>query len=226
MGHYLLDFFYPGDSAGGNLATVISLKLRDEEFQPAVKQQVLIYPSVQFIDFHLPSMQQNAHTPIVKHRHMGFFASMYLVGNTSLVDIILRNHHVTKDVRQAVKASYIDYNWLPKRFREQGPYTELEIVEGNAHVWRSIKDKVMSPYMSPLLAKNLGNLPDAYVVTCQYDVLRDEGYLYAQRMKEFGTKVTYVNYESGFHGMINVADLLQEGQDLMDDMLRYLEKEL
>ncbi|ELU02008.1 hypothetical protein CAPTEDRAFT_221251 [Capitella teleta] len=215
-----------GDSAGGNMAAAVSLKLRDKKFEPKVKQQVLIYPAVQSVDFHTPSYQQNAFAPMLKATHMHYYTSMHLTGNKSLMKVIESNRHVSKDVQEAVRASYIDYAWLPKEFREQSPYEDQGVVEGDAEVWNSIKDAVMSPYMSPLLAKNLGDLPDAYVITCGYDVLRDEGYLYAQRMKEFGTKVKYVNYENTFHGVLNSFDIIEEGGQMLDGIIAYLEKEL
>jgi acetyl esterase/lipase len=36
------------------------------------------------------------------------------------------------------------------------------------------------------MATDLTNLPSAYVVTCQYDVLRDDGILYARRLQDSG----------------------------------------
>ena len=44
-----------GDSAGGNLAAAVSLRLRDEKVRPALKIQVLLYPVIQSIDYQLPS---------------------------------------------------------------------------------------------------------------------------------------------------------------------------
>jgi acetyl esterase/lipase len=219
-------FLVAGDSAGGNMAATVSQKLRDDKFEPKVKNQVLIYPATQFLDFRMPSHQQNANSPILKRSHMGYFTSMYLFGNKTHQDVFTASRHVPKDIQEAVRASYINYDWLPKQFRDQSPYTDAGIIEGDLKIWNAIKDAVMNPYMSPLLAKDLGNLPKAFLITCQYDVLRDEGYLYAQRMREFGTEVTYKNYESGFHGMLSFDNIIEEGAELVQDVLDYLKKEL
>ena len=53
---------------------------------------------------------------------------------------------------------------------------------------------------APLMASSLAGLPRAFVVTAEYDVLRDEGQAYARRLAEDGVEVTEMFAEGMNHG--------------------------
>jgi acetyl esterase len=65
-----------GDSAGGNLAAVVSLLARDAG-GPAIRAQVLIYPGVEMYD-RWPSEDRNADAPVLTSANMRAFARLYL----------------------------------------------------------------------------------------------------------------------------------------------------
>ena len=44
------------------------------------------------------------------------------------------------------------------------------------------------------------DLPEAYILTAGYDVLRDEGIMYANKLRHHGVEVTLVNKETAVHG--------------------------
>jgi acetyl esterase len=60
--------------------------------------------------------------------------------------------------------------------------------------------------VAPLIAHSLAGSPRAFVVTAEYDVLRDEGQAYAKRMSEEGVPVTHVFAEGMNHGFAASAN--------------------
>ena len=82
---YLMYIPHTGDSAGGNLAAAVSLKLRDMNIQPQPKLQVLIYPVTQMVDFMLPSYVRNEYDPFLNKRLMVALWLLYAQGKFFLV---------------------------------------------------------------------------------------------------------------------------------------------
>jgi len=73
------------------------------------------------------------------------------------------------------------------------------------------------PLAAPLKAPDLTNLPPAFIMTAEYDVLRDEGEMYAQRLSEAGVTVTCQRYAGMMHGFIIRPKVLDQGkQGLLD----------
>ncbi len=115
-----------GDSAGGNLAAVVSLMARDRN-GPSLNSQLLVHP----------------------------------------VTIMISSTH-----------SYEEYGEVYFITKEMIAWFNDHYLEG--------QDDKNHPYASPLLASDLGNLPPAFILTGEYDPLRDEGEIYATRLQQAG----------------------------------------
>jgi acetyl esterase len=63
------------------------------------------------------------------------------------------------------------------------------------------------PRMSPLLGEVPTNLAPAYVATCGFDPLRDEGDRYAEALESAGVPVTHGRQRDLMHGYLNFAGL-------------------
>jgi acetyl esterase len=61
--------------------------------------------------------------------------------------------------------------------------------------------------VSPLLAKTFEGLPDALILTAEHDALRDDGILYAERLRAAGVPVQLTNYLGVPHGFLSMSRL-------------------
>lgn len=111
-----------GDSAGGNLATVISQQLIERSIARP-RLQVLIYPILQFFDFTLPSHQTYFPASIlgsINHDNFKMFIN-YFTGE-DVDDSIFLNGHTTASAKDRF-ARFVDRSLLPDHIRSQNEHT-------------------------------------------------------------------------------------------------------
>lgn len=90
-----------------------------------------------------------------------------------------------------------------------------------SHYKRSPIDK-LDPRMSPLLTKDLSNLPPAFVLTAEFDPLKDEGRMYAERLKESGNSCLYKDYKGAIHGFFSIPRILTQSLEAHQDIRAFL----
>ncbi|KAK2160455.1 hypothetical protein LSH36_133g05075 [Paralvinella palmiformis] len=215
-----------GDSAGGNLAAAVCLKLRDEKFKPMPKLQVLIYPVLQSVDFALPSMIQNADGPLLTTYWLTYYTSLYATGSLKYAQAMCENRHVEEATRKQLFDTYVNHDMLDMTYRSP-PYRKPDMKGGDVEVWKNLKNVLLDPYFSPLLCNNLTGLPQTFIYAAKYDVLRDEAILYAKRLKLYGVDVSYVVDEHALHGMCSFRHFFpKDSYNALNRISKFLKENL
>jgi acetyl esterase len=155
-----------GDSAGGNLATVASLMLRDRG-GPAPVFQLLLYPAFD-ADFETGSYRAFAEGFLLTRAEMRWFWDQYVPEPSDRIN----------------------------------------------------------PYAAPARAADLAGLPPAYILTAEYDVLRDEAEAFANRLRQAGVAVTARRSEGMIHGFLRRYMFFEQGREALDEVGRILREAL
>lgn len=152
-----------GDSAGGNIATVVSQRSARKVYAP--QTQLLFYPALDF-----------------KSRHPSFYA--YKEGLTLTGEDIDQVTHYYAAIHQV----------------------ELD-----------------DPMISPTYGK-LDKLAPAFVITAGHDILRDEGEIYANKLRQAGGKVHYQDYPDQPHGFLNMTAISNRAKKYMIEISKNYRK--
>ncbi|NWX12385.1 ADCL4 protein, partial [Aegotheles bennettii] len=214
-----------GDSCGANFTTVICQILLNNRDLPKVRAQVLLYPGLQGLDFNLPSYQQNASVPILFRKLVIYLCFRYLNKEPSILEETLQSCHVPESMKRKYK-KWISADLIPDEFKIRG-YVPQKSTCYKPEVHEKIKE-VLGITFSPLLAEDsiICQLPEAYIVTCEFDVLRDDGLLYKKRLEDNGVQVTWYHSENAFHGILaffgyGIFSFLS-GKKIMDNTVNYI----
>ncbi|HEY7439626.1 MAG TPA: alpha/beta hydrolase [Acidimicrobiia bacterium] len=89
-------------------------------------------------------------------------------------------------------------------------------------LYLSDPDEEADPRVSPLRAADLSNLPPGFVLTAEFDPLRDQGRAYAAALRAAGNEVPDTLYEGVFHGFFAMYDLIDVGKQAMLDAVAAL----
>nr|XP_026263974.1 arylacetamide deacetylase [Urocitellus parryii] len=215
-----------GDSAGGNLAAAVAQQLLDDpDVKIRLKIQSLIYPALQTLDVETPSYQDNAHMPVLPKSLAIRFYSNYITSDSALRKAMMSNQHVPVEAAPLFKL----VNWsslLPERFLKGHVYKAPTF--GSSELARK-HPGFLDVRVAPLLAADskLRDLPLTYLVTCQYDVVRDDGLMYVRRLRDAGVPVTHNHLEDGFHGILSFPVLsFKIYYRLVDEYIGWLDENL
>ncbi|XP_014796895.1 PREDICTED: arylacetamide deacetylase-like 4 [Calidris pugnax] len=186
-----------GDSAGGTFAATVCQELVNRTDIPKIRAQVLVYPFLQAVNFNLPSHQKNAFTAFLSRERTVCYMLKYLNKDCSVKEAVLAGSHVPESMNLKYR-KWINPDLIPEIFKlGYKPPLPASFLPG---VHEETKE-LLKTRLSPLLAEDavVCRLPDTCIITCQHDVLRDDGLLYKKRLEDNNVKVSWYHMDDGFH---------------------------
>lgn len=85
-------------------------------------------------------------------------------------------------------------------------------------------EQIHQPYLSPLLASDLSGLPPTYVMSAEYDPLRDDGELYVRRLQEAGVPATFSLQEGQIHISSALTKVMAAARSWREETLTVLRR--
>lgn len=79
-----------------------------------------------------------------------------------------------------------------------------------------------NPYAVPHSATSFEDLPPTILITAEYDVLREDGIAYYQKLKEAGNQVVYQDWPGMIHGFFNLGKYIDEGISIRDWFAKHI----
>ncbi|KAM5248722.1 arylacetamide deacetylase-like 4 [Ctenodactylus gundi] len=190
-----------GESIGAGAVAQVTQALVAQPDLPQVRAQILIYPVIQGLNFQLPSIQRNANTPFLTRDLLITFICKYMTIDLSWKDAMLKGTCIHPDVWKKYR-KWLSWDNIPKKFKNNvqeplfpGPFNETAYLEVK-HLY-DVENE-------PILADDdiVAQLPEAFVVSCENDTLRDDALLYKKRLEDNGIPVTWYHVEDGFHACL------------------------
>lgn len=105
-------------------------------------------------------------------------------------------------------------------YEENGEGYLLELAGSRWYVDKYVDSPIdlRNEYFAPLLATDLSGVAPATIITAGFDLHRDEGEAYADRLAEAGVDVSYTNYEKMIHAFVSLPDVFPESEAALDEI--------
>ncbi len=225
-GRPVLIYFYGGGWTLGNLETcdAICRALTNAAGVVTISVEYRLAPEHPF-----PAAVEDCHaglTWVAAHAdEIGVDPARLAVGGdsaggnlTAAVTLLARDEGGPAIRHQLLVYPNTDYQWDPEALRAyEDPllFNRFSVEWYWKHYLPEEKDG-LNPLVSPLRAETLAGLPDATVITAEYDPLRDQGEAYARRLREAGAAVELRRYDGMAHGFFAMFGAFTLGREAID----------
>jgi acetyl esterase/lipase len=233
---------------GGNAAASVVHRIKRENLEYGPKLQILIYPWTQIWHHNLPSIQRYLYTGVFQFPILIcglWYNGMTNVSNDLINSLVKHNHfHLVDAKKRDELESYLDVNLIPDEYKKGRSYydnyepkkffpvSSLSEDDPLSKLDEKEKEKLLNFITSPIAWPGLesdramSTQPKAYFIISEMDILKDEGLIYAQRLRNVGVPVEIAYYKSTFHSITQQVGVFSIVDLIIEDMAKYIERNI
>lgn len=141
-------------------------------------------------------------------------------GNLAAVVALMARERGTPQVAfQLLVYPVTDFDYTRPSYQENGQnyFLTTDMMRHFAGIYLNDEQDTLDWRAAPLRVEDASGLPPAFVITAEFDPLRDEGEAYAQRLKAAGSAVTVKRYAGQIHGFWGMCGTMDQGKQAIDD---------
>ncbi len=143
---------------------------------------------------------------------------------------MFNNGHTSSFHKESILSDYVNIGYLPAKYRDQN-LGNVPLLNDTQGKFSKLANIVLDKNVSPLLVDDdylLKNTPsNTYLITTELDILRDDGFIYAERLRRLGLNIYHRHYENMFHGVFNLLHGPLEfnaAHEMLNDVSNFMKK--
>lgn len=138
-------------------------------------------------------------------------------------------HYFKYNIQVNIAAQILIYPWVDGKLQTasidqyaKGYLLTKEDIFWYRKTYAPNENDWISTGLSPFYHKDFSGLPPAFILTAQYDPLKDDGLMYSNKIRDAGRKVLYKEYQGLVHGFFNLPCIAKQAEDAYDDIKKFV----